>query len=357
MTLIIDLTPALNSVKFDIIATIYAKPVFMIPPIYLLADDQVSASSIAGPVDVFHVANLLIKNINGNEAEQLRWQIIGLNKKQITSASGMVFKADALLKQIKQPGWIFLPGIIIESEPEMQVYLQQNQPLAEELKQLFKQGFSMTANCTGTFLLAETGLLNGLSTTTAWWLENLFQKRYPEIDLDIDSLIIEHDRIICSGTATAYTEQALSLVKKLLGGKYEHLCRKYMLMENSHNTQAPYKRLTHTHQDPFMQMANRYLLEHLHKELRMQEVANALAVSNRTLIRRIKHFTGDSPVQHIQKLRIERSKYLLETSSLLVDEITERVGYKNSSTFGQVFKRFTNLTPAQYRQKFCIHAH
>jgi len=326
----------------------------MIPPIYILVVDDISASSVAGPIDVFHVANLLIKKINGEKAEQLRWKIIGIEDKEITSASSMRFKTDSLLKHVKEPGWIFLPGIIVSGEAEMQHYLNQNQPLVDHLNRLFTAGFSMAANCTGTFLLAETGLLDGLSATTTWWLENLFQKRFPRIDLDIDSIIIEHDRILCSGTSTAHMELALNLVEKLVGGKYAHLCQKYMLMENTHKTQAPYKRLTQFQQDPFIDMANRYFLEHLHEAIRMQDVAHALAVSNRTLIRKVKQSTGDSPVQYIQKLRIERSKYLLETSSLSTSEITERVGYKDNSTFGRVFKRFTDLTPSQYRQKFCI---
>jgi len=84
----------------------------------------------------------------------------------------------------------------------------------------------------------------------------------------------------------------------------------------------------------------------------MEDVARALAVSNRTLIRRFKQAIGGTPVQHIQKMRIERTKYLLETSSLPLDEILQRVGYQDASTFGRIFKRYTGLTPGQYRHNF-----
>ncbi len=326
----------------------------MLPTIYILAVDKVGVSSIAGVVDVFHTANLLIKNIIGEDAEQLKWRIVGLDHRDITSSSGMRFQADLLLNQIKLPGWIYIPGFVTENETQTVQYLMQNQLLTDNLKALYLQGYSMASNCTSAFLLAESGILDGKTATTTWWLEDLFQKRYPGIELDIDSLIVESDRIMCSATAMAHMQLATRLVEKLTGGKIAHLCRKYLLMENGRKTQAPFRILAQAQKDPFLQSANQYLLKRLHENIRIEELASAMAVSNRTLIRRFKQSTGDSPVQHIQKLRIERSKYLLETSNLPASEVMERVGYQDSSSFGQIFKRHTGLTPGQYRQKFCL---
>jgi len=328
----------------------------MIPPIYIIAQNNVSASSIAGPIDVFHTANLLIKNIIGESGEQLIWKIVSLRETEIASATGITFKSESLLNQITEPGWIYIPGVVVENDDEVLTYLNCNQDLANKLSDLYNSGFSLAANCTGVFLLADSGVLDGKSATTTWWLKDLFHKRYPRVELDIDSLIINHRRIICTGTAMAHLEMALSLVDKILGGKYAHLCRKYLLIENSHKTQTPYLRLTNNQKSTFMQSANQYLLSHLHEDLRMHDIASALAVSIRTLNRRIKESTGDTPLQHIQKLRIERSKYLLETSSLSTGEIIERVGYYDNSSFGVIFKRYTGLTLGQYRQKFCAQA-
>jgi len=326
----------------------------MIPTIYILALEQTSASSIAGPIDVFHTTNLIIRSLAGQGAGQLKWKIVGLKRGEICSASGMRFKSDMLLDQVTEPGWIYVPGIIIENEANMQAYLEQNQELAVKLKNFFDLGFNIATNCTGTFLLAESGLLDGKTSTTTWWLEGLFIKRYPRIDLDVDSLIIQHDRLMCTGAATAHMELALTLVENMVGGKYAHLCSKYLLMENRHKSQAPYRRLTKLNKDPFLQAANNFLLAHLHEKLRMEDVANALSISNRTLIRRFKQITGDSPIQYVQKLRIERSKYLLETSNLPLTEVMGRVGYHDDSTFRRIFKRYTGLTPGQYRHKFSM---
>jgi len=325
----------------------------MIPTIYLLALSQSSANSIAGPIEIFHTANLLINNLVGEDAEKISWKIVSQGEAEVCTAPGLTLKADMTLDQLKQPGWLYIPGFVVENETQMLNFLQNNQDLSARLKGFYQTGFSLAANCTGTFLLADSGVLDGKSATTSWWMENLFHKRYPRIELDIDNLIVEHDRIICAGTAMAYMDLALNLVEKLLGGKYAHLCRKYLLMENSSRTQTPYRRISNQQKHPFLQAANRYLLTNMHRELRLDEIAKALAVSNRTLNRRFKQLTGDSPVQHIQKLRIERGKYLLETSNLPTAEVMQRVGYRDESSFGVVFKRYTGLTPSQYRSKFC----
>lgn len=325
----------------------------MIPTVYLLALNHSSASSIAGPIEIFHTANLLIKNLVGEDAEKISWKIVSQGEAEVCTATGLTLKADMTLNQLKQPGWLYIPGIVVENEAQMLSFLFDNQVLTKKLEQFYQAGFSLAANCTGTFLLADSGVLDGKSATTTWWMENLFHKRYPRVELDIDNLIIEHDRIICSGTALAYMDLALNLVERLVGGKYAHLCRKYLLMENSNRTQTPYRRISSQQKHPFLQAANLYLFEHLHRELRLDEIAKALAVSNRTLNRRFKQLTGDSPIQHIQKLRIERGKYLLETSNLPTGEVMRRVGYRDESSFGMVFKRYTGLTPGQYRSKFC----
>ena len=151
----------------------------MIPPIYILVQNNVSASSVAGPIDVFHTANILIKNIVGENAELLSWKIISCKEKEVCSATGLTFKADTFLSQITPPGWLYIPGIVVENEEQMITHLSENQTLAKQVHELYTAGFSLAANCTGVFTLADSGLLDGKTATTTWWLENLFHKRYP----------------------------------------------------------------------------------------------------------------------------------------------------------------------------------
>jgi transcriptional regulator GlxA family with amidase domain len=330
----------------------------MLPQIYILIQDQIAVSGIAGPVDVFNTANLLIENIAGQDAEKLHWKIVSPNGEAVSNTLGMELKADMTLNEIKQPGWLYIPGIMLESEQKIESYLNDRKQVISQLKQLKHKGINIAANCTSVFFLAEAGFLDGKQATITWWLADYFRQKYPTIDLHEEKVIVDAGDIICSGAATAYMELALLLVEKILGEKYAYLCSKYLLIDSGKKSQAAFKKLTpNSAQDPIIQAAKKYLLARLNQEIRIDDLANALAVSNRTLIRRFKKSTGDSPQQYIQKLRIERSKHLLESSSLSANKIMERVGYQNDSTFRRLFKRYTSLTPTQYRQKFSSKEH
>ena len=330
----------------------------MYPIIYFLAQNRCVASEIAGPVDVFNTANLLIENIEGKDAEKLRWKIVTVDGKPVSNTMGMEFKADMSLDEVQAPGWLYVPGVMYETEEKLTDYLEVNNALMKKLKSFESQQISFAANCTGTFVLAEAGILNGKQATTTWWLADFFQRRYPAVDLKHKQLITDNENVVCSGTATAHLELSLLLVHKMLGPKYAHLCSKYLLIENRHKSQAAYQSLTKgSSKEPFIQAAKNYLLARLNQEIRIDDLAATLAVSNRTLIRRFNKYTGDSPQKYLQKLRIERSKHLLESSKMSSSDVMYRVGYQDSSTFRRLFKRYTGLTPVQYREKYAVKSH
>jgi len=327
----------------------------MLPKIYIFIQDQCAASGVAGPVDVFNTANLLIENIAGPDAEKLSWKMVSANGEPVSTTLGVELKAELSLDEVRQPGWLYIPGVMLETEQKIEAYLNDRVQVISQLKRLRNNGVSMAANCTSVFFLAEAGFLDDKPATITWWIAEYFQRKYPAIDLREEQVVIDGGDIICSGAATAYMELALLLVEKVLGEKYAYLCSKYLLIDCGKKSQTAFKKLTiASAKEPVILAAKKYLLARLNQQIRIDDLASALAVSNRTLIRRFKKITGDSPQQYIQKLRIERSKHLLESSSLTTTEIMQRVGYQDASTFRRLFRRYTSLTPVQYRQKFSI---
>ena len=327
----------------------------MYPPIYILAQPNGMAMGVTAPLDVFHTANLLIRNLAGDAAAQLRWRIVSSDGKPVRMAAGICIEVDGRLEDIQGPGWLLVTGPVLESEHELAYYLAQQTTLLATLRRLHQGGLNFAATCTGTFLLAECGLLDGLQATTTWWLDNYFRQHYPAVELRSDRLITTSEHIICAGTASAHFELVLHLVRILVGRKYAHLCAKYLLLDNRPRTQAPYRRLTPAlNSEPLIENAMQWLKPRIQDELRIDALAQALSTSPRTLIRRFKETTGGSPLQFIQKMRIEKSKNLLETSRLATADIMQRVGYQDDSTFRRLFKRHTGLTPNQYRQRFAM---
>jgi transcriptional regulator GlxA family with amidase domain len=324
------------------------------PIIYILVHDQTMASSITGPIDAFHAANLILKNISGENTTQIQWKLVSTNGKSIKSSSGIEFNVDEKITDIDSEGWLYLPGVLVEDTIELTSYIEQHVPISDFLTSYYQQGMGIAANCTGTFLLAESGLLDGYCASTTWWLSDFFEQRYPLIQLQPDRLSLPCENIICGSTATAHLDLAIILIRRYMGRKIAHLCAKYMLINYQKRTQAPFQPLLIKTNDTFIQEATTWLRKNLNKDIRIEDLAQKMNVSTRTLIRRFNKATGESPVQYLQKLRIDRSKYFLETSPLSMHTIIERVGYQDESTFRRLFKKHTNLTPLQYRQRYAV---
>jgi len=327
----------------------------MYPPIYILATPNGMALGVTTPLDILHTTNLLIRNMAGDGAAKLRWRIVSEDGKPVRMASGICIEVDGRLDDIQGPGWLIVTGAVVENSRELAQFLKQQSTLLATLPRLHQDGLDLAATCTGTFLLAECGLLDGLQATTTWWLSDDFRQNYPAVELCSEQLITINQRILCAGTATAHFELMLHLVRTLVGPKYAHLCAKYLLLDTRTHSQAPYQKLTpNVSNTPFIENAMQWIKPRINDELRIDELAQALTLSPRTLIRRFKETTGGSPLQFIQKMRIEKSKNLLETSRLTTEDIMQRVGYQDDSTFRRLFKRHTGLTPNQYRQRFAM---
>jgi transcriptional regulator GlxA family with amidase domain len=224
------------------------------------------------------------------------------------------------------------------------------------LRRQHERGALIAANCSATFLLAETGLLDHRAATTSWWLTRAFRQRYPLVDLRSNETVTEQDGLLCSGAATAYLSLALRLVEKFAGPGIAAATAKTMLIDTNQLSQAPYKVLTMQnnlpHADQLVQQAQRWMERRLRQPFTLGDLAGELGVSERTLIRRFKQALGSTPVGHLQTLRIEFAKSLLETTVLTVDAVSERVGYIDPSSFRRLFKRETGLAPREYHQRF-----
>jgi len=126
-----------------------------------------------------------------------------------------------------------------------------------------------------------------------------------------------------------------------------------MLYDNRQRTQTPYMILNHrTDTNDLVKKCIRWIKDHLEDDFRLDDLASFVTVSTRTLIRHFRRYTGVSPQEYIQKLRIEKSKLLLETTTLSINEIINKCGYYDESSFRRLFKRHTHLSPRDYRRQF-----
>jgi len=320
--------------------------------------DGVLASGIAGMIDTFAAANSLwVEAGRDGRAESIfDWRIESLDGKPIRTASGQIVFVDGQIEANASADAVIVPGPFVADVERFLTRMNALQPLLGALRRQHERGALLATYCSGSFLLAEAGLLEGDPATTHWALEAAFRKRYPNVDLRPAEIMTEKNRIICSGAVTTYFNLALRIVEKFAGSNLAALTGKLLLIDSNRVSQASYATLTlqyrQPHSDQLVARAQLWMEKHLHEPFRLDDLARHLSVSERTINRRFKTSVGEAPLRHLQALRIEVAKRLLETGGLNVDTVGDRVGYQDVSTFRRLFRRCTGLSPREYQRAF-----
>lgn len=312
--------------------------------------DDILASGVSGPIDVFAAANRLDTSKTG----RFRWSIESLDGKPVRSASGQSIAVDRAIDGRTRSQAILLTAPFVLDMDAFLAHADDIAALTTALKRQHRAGALLASYCTGNYLLAEAGLLEGRETTTHWSKATDFAARYPRTKLRADRILTEQDGILCGGTVTSYLTLAIRLVAKLASPELAELTARTMLIDTGRVSQTPYARLVKErgHGDALVATAQRYMEDHLDDGLRLGDLAIHLAISERTLTRRFKQAMNMAPLEYLQTLRIEMAKTLLEEGRLTVDAICQRVGYVDISAFRVLFKRMAGCSPREYQQGF-----
>ena len=238
------------------------------------------------------------------------------------------------------PDWVVMPAINRMSGEALVSALGREDVVDAlgALRSWRSGGARVAAACTGTFVLAESGLLDGGEATTTWWLSPLFRQRYPKVHLDAHRIVVPSGNVLTAGAALSHLDLALWLIRNS-SPELAALVARYLVFD-SRLSQSAYAISDHlSHSDPLVERFDRWVREHLDTAISLDVVADALATSTRTLTRRLNAVLGKTPVEYIQDLRIERAIQLLRTSKLTVDRIAEQVGYADGVTLRTLLRR------------------
>ena len=213
--------------------------------------------------------------------------------------------------------------------------------------------------CTGTFILAELGLLDGKTATTNWQYARMFQKRYPKVNLKVQAVLTEDDGIFCTGAATAVYHLALQLIRRFGSDRLASACSKALLVDPNRSSQTPYvlNNPMRNHGDAQVLKAQQLIEEKFAAIDTVDTIARQVGISPRHFKRRFKSATGDLPLKYLQRIRIDAAKEKLETTHETIEEITWAVGYQDVSSFSRLFKQHTEISPRAYREKFFAPLH
>ncbi len=248
--------------------------------------------------------------------------------------------------------------IVIASATYIEQILQTSPELVPWIRRQYNQGAHVASICTGVFLLAETGLLDGKSATLHWGFTEMFRRKYPRVNLKQDKMFIDQDRLYCSAGVNAGMDLSLYLVEKFCGRQTAVQSAKTMILDLGREMQTPYISFLFPkdHGDPLVVKAQEWIEQHYAQSIDYDRLAGKFRMSRRSLERRFKQATGVTPLGYLQQFRVETAKSLLEDGSRTFNEITYRVGYEDIAFFRKVFVKLTGLRPKEYQQRFAGYA-
>jgi len=230
----------------------------------------------------------------------------------------------------------------------------------EWLKRMHEDGALLTSVCTGSLLLAESGLLNGHQATAHWAYRDMFQRHYPKITFRNESVLClaaEADRLVTAGGVSAWHDLAVYLIARYCGYQTAIETAKVFLISGHSEGQSPYSVMTRPMEssDGPITDCQVWIADHYATSKPVEKMVERSRLNARTFSRRFRAATGFSPIEYVQALRVEEAKQMLETDQLSNDDVGAEIGYDDPASFRRVFKRGTGLSPAAYRKKFqCI---
>jgi transcriptional regulator GlxA family with amidase domain len=203
--------------------------------------------------------------------------------------------------------------------------------------------------------LAAAGLVDYRCATTHWMAEKFIRENFPKIKLDIKRTIIDEDNIYTCGGSASFQNLVLYLIEKFMGKEYAVLVSKVMLIDINKEIQTSYAVFDYhkDHSDESILKVQNFIEENISNKLTLEELSDYSAMSQRNFIRRFRKATGENPGIYIQKARIESAKRLLEQGDAFpIEEIAFKIGYEDTGSFRNAFKKLTGVSPADYKARF-----
>jgi transcriptional regulator GlxA family with amidase domain len=308
---------------------------------------------VVAPVELFAKILLLWRQLNKGKSSRPLFRVLTVaeNRKPVTLTNGVTLRPDATLGGVKAD-LIVVPSI----NDRFGLALKKNRSYVDWVRESFKGGVHVSSLCTGAFVVGASGILDGKRATTHWLFADEFRRRFPRVTLQERHMIVDEGDIVTCGGATTFLNLVIYLIDKYFDHDLAVLASKMFLIDMDRPSQLPFKGHLSSppHGDHAIARIHAFLAEHLQDELKIDAVAKKAGMSVRNFSRRFKTATGEAFSTHVQKLRIENAKRLLEGTTFSASEIMYRVGYNDDRSFRRLFKEYTSVTPKHYRNKFRI---
>lgn len=313
----------------------------------VLAYDGVFDSGLAAILDVLDGANAM----RGELAEPPpAWRVTthGFRRRVRTAAGHLVRTAP--VDAAAAADLLVVPALA-ERRPESllaHVSGAASAPVRRLVATARERGTPVASACTGTFLLAESGVLDGRRATTSWWLAPVFRTRYPAVEVDQTRMVITSDGVTTAGAAFGHVDLALAVVR-MTSPALADLVARYLVVDERPSQSAYTIPGALARSDPLVSAFEGWVRGRLSGPIGISAAARELGVSERTLQRTVQRTLGVSPVRFVQDVRVEQAVHLLRTTDLSLEAVARTVGYEHANTLRVLLRRLTGRTAGALR--------
>ncbi|MBC7707304.1 MAG: helix-turn-helix domain-containing protein [Rhodoferax sp.] len=305
--------------------------------LHLLILDGVFDLGLAALSDTLTTANELAATLPDAPAP-IELTLVGV-RRRVHTAQGLTVPV-VLAASARRPDVVLVPALGTKMPDALAARLAHADvaDAVAAVRRWSDKGAAIGAACTGTFVLAQSGLLDGQRATTSWWLAPMFRQRYPDVLLDESRMLVNSAGITTAGAAMAHLDLALSVVRGR-SPALASLAARYLLAQE-HGSQAAFVIPDHLmHTDPLVERFEDWARRSLAQGFSLTGAARAIGASERTLARRLRSVLGKTPLSYFQDLRVERALHLLRSGSESVDQIAAHIGYANGVTLRALLQR------------------
>lgn len=307
-----------------------------------------SVACIVGSYEILSRANAYWKNLGNKELYTI--QIVGIHEKTDFEAGLFMVKPHASIAYVKKTNLIIIPSLARDYEEAV----GGNKPMIDWIMQQYKDGAEVATMCTGAFMLAATGVLDGKNCSTHWSSENTFKTLYPEVNLQTNKLITDENGIYTNGGAYSFLNLLIYLVEKYYNRETAIYCAKIFQIEIDRQHQSIFSIFSgqKLHEDEEVKKAQEYIESKLDEKISIEDLSAKLAVGRRNFDRRFIKATGNTPLEYAQRVKIEAAKKSFETTRKTINEVMYDVGYSDIKAFREVFRKITGMSPLEYRNRY-----
>jgi len=304
-------------------------------------------SSLFNTIEIFEKANEFLTQRTGRPYYEIR--LAGTNLRQ-RLVDGLLTLRVPSLKTAGKADLIILPGFAEQDD----FAIRKSRKALDWVISQYQAGAEVASLCTGTFLLAATGLLDGKPCATHWKAEAYFRQLFPELKLHTNKIVTDQEGIYTAGGAISSLNLALYIIEKYNGREAAKYCARVLQIDIDRNSQSPFIIFEglKDHKDEAIRDIQEFIERHVDERLTVEQLASKTAMDRINFTRRFKKATQLSPADYVQRIKVESAKRLFESTDMPINQVMYEVGYTDIKAFRETFKKIAGMTPGDYRNKF-----